>query len=322
MSLGDTITLSLVQMNSGPDRDANIARAAAHIDRAVETERPDLVVIPEFFNHPYVFNERDHEHLKRAEPETGPSITAMRAKAAEHRIHLIATLYEEESAGLYYDTAFVIDPKGAIVGKYRKVMPGLYLSLERMYFRFGSRFSVFQVGSWKIGIIICYDTFFPEHARCSAVNGAELIVVPFAAPRVGPWREMMITRAWENAVYFAPCNKVGARERLDLRRREHGHRPRGPSPGRCRQRRRRDHHRSAGPPSGVRGAPEEALLPRPPAGPLWAALRADGGHSRLSGNPCRIGGVGILPLEIACTGRSTEKAAVRATGTCRTRVGR
>ena len=209
MSLGDTITLSLVQMNSGPDRDANIAQAATHIDRAVETERPDLVVIPEFFNHPYVFNERDHEHLKRAEPGTGPSITAMRAKAAEHRIHLIATLYEEESAGLYYDTAFVIDPEGSIVGKYRKVMPGLYLSLERMYFRFGSRFSVFQVGSWKIGIIICYDTFFPEHARCSAVNGAELIVVPFAAPRVGPWREMMITRAWENAVYFAPCNKVG-----------------------------------------------------------------------------------------------------------------
>ena len=209
MSLGDTIKLSLVQMNSGPDRDANIAQAAAHIDRAVESEQPDLVVIPEFFNHPYVFNERDHEHLKRAEPATGPSITAMRAKAAEHRIHLIATLYEEESAGLYYDTAFVIDPQGDIVGKYRKVMPGLYLSLERMYFRFGSRFSVFQVGSWKIGIIICYDTFFPEHARCSAVNGAELIVVPFAAPRVGPWREMMITRAWENAVYFAPCNKVG-----------------------------------------------------------------------------------------------------------------
>ena len=61
----------------------------------------------------------------------------MRAKAAEHRVHLIATLYEEESAGLYYDTAFVIDPEGEIIGKYRKVMPGLYLSLERMYFRFG-----------------------------------------------------------------------------------------------------------------------------------------------------------------------------------------
>lgn len=209
MALGDGIRLSLVQMNSGPDRDANIARAAAHIDRAVETERADLVVIPEFFNHPYVFNERDHEHLKRAEPATGPSITAMRAKAAEHRIHLIATLYEEESAGLYYDTSFVIDPVGEVVGKYRKVMSGFYLGLERMYFRFGSRFPAFQVGSWKIGVIICYDTFFPEHARCSAVNGAELIVVPFAAPRVGLWREMMITRAWENAVYFAPCNKVG-----------------------------------------------------------------------------------------------------------------
>ena len=133
MSLGDTITLSLVQMNSGPDRDANIARAAAYRPAVEIAERPDLVVIPEFFNHFYVFNERDHEHLKRAEP-TGPSITAMRAKAAEHRIHL-RDAYEEESAGLYYDTAFVIDPKGAIVGKYRKVMPGLYLSLERFPLR-------------------------------------------------------------------------------------------------------------------------------------------------------------------------------------------
>ena len=275
MSLGDTIKLSLVQMNSGPDRDANIARAAAHIDRAVESEQPDLVVIPEFFNHPYVFNERDHEHLKRAEPATGPSITAMRAKAAEHRIHLIATLYEEESAGLYYDTAFVIDPQGDIVGKYRKVMPGLYLSLERMYFRFGSRFSVFQVGSWKIGIIICYDTFFPEHARCSAVNGAELIVVPFAAPRVGPWREMMITRAWENAVLLRALQQGRAGERLDLRRREHGRRPRGRGAGRCRERRRRDHHRNAGSPARLRGAPQEAVLPRPQAGPIRATVCAE-----------------------------------------------
>lgn len=133
----------------------------------------------------------------------------MRAKAREHGIHLVATLYEEASAGIYYYTAFAIDPAGEIAGRYRKVMPGLYLSLERMYFRFGSYFNVFRLGEWKVGIVICYGTFFPEHARCSAVNGAELLIMPFAAPKIGPWREMMVTRAWENAVYFAPCNKVG-----------------------------------------------------------------------------------------------------------------
>ena len=209
MTLSSEIRLSLVQMNSTDDRDENIERASAHIDTAVEQENPDLVVIPEFFNQPYIFNRRNHEYYDWAEPASGPSITRMREKAREHGIHLVATLYELDRPGLYYDTAFIIDPEGEIIGKFRKVMPGLYLSLERMYFRFGSHFPVFRIGEWRIGIVICYETFFPEHARCSAVNGAELIVVPFAAPKIGPWRELMITRAWENAVYFAPCNKVG-----------------------------------------------------------------------------------------------------------------
>jgi predicted amidohydrolase len=209
MTIANEMRLSLIQMNSGPDRDANVEKACEYIDQAIETHQSNLVVIPEFFNQPYVFNTRDQKNFQFAEPQSGYSISRMRKKARERNIYLIATLYEEESAGIYYDTAFVIDPNGEIIGKYRKVMPGLYLSLERIYFRFGSHFNVFQVGDWKVGIVICYDTFFPEHARCSAVNGAELIVVPFAAPKVGPWREMMITRAWENAVYFAPCNKVG-----------------------------------------------------------------------------------------------------------------
>ncbi len=209
MNIANEMRLSLVQMNSGPDRDANVEKASEYIDQAVENHRAQLVVIPEFFNHPFVFTERNQAHFSWAEPQSGYSISRMRKKAREHKIHLIATLFEEESAGIYYDTAFVIGPDGEIIGKYRKVMPGLYLSLERVYFRFGSHFRVFKIGDWKVGIIICYDTFFPEHARCSAVNGAELIIVPFAAPKIGPWQEMMMTRAWENAVYFAPCNKVG-----------------------------------------------------------------------------------------------------------------
>ena len=209
MSLPSEMRMSLVQMNSTLDREANLDKVCAYIDRTVAEDKPHLVVIPEFFNHHYVFQYRDHKYLDLAEPEDGYSLTRVREKAREHGIHLVATLYEEESAGIYYDTAFVVDPAGEIIGKYRKIMPGLYLSLERMYFRFGSYFPVFKVGEWRIGMVICYDTFFPEHARCVAVNGAELIVVPFAAPKVGPRREMMITRAWENAVYFTPCNKVG-----------------------------------------------------------------------------------------------------------------
>ena len=201
--------LCLIQMNSTPDHAENVARAAGYIDAAVAAALPDLVVVPEFFNHPYVFQYRDYRHIDEAESEDGIAISAMRAKAREHGIHIIATIFEEESAGICYDSAIVIDPAGEILGRYRKAHPAAVRSLEKIYFRYGSHFPVFRIGAWRVGINICYDTFFPESARCAAVNGAELIVVPFACPPIACWQETMRTRAFENGVYFAPCNKVG-----------------------------------------------------------------------------------------------------------------
>jgi N-carbamoylputrescine amidase len=201
--------LSLIQMNSTPDHGENVARAADYIDQAVANEKPDLVVVPEFFNHPYVFQYRDYKHIDEAESENDIAISTMRDKARQHGIHIIATIFEVESAGLYYDSAIVIDRTGAILGRYRKAHPAAVRSLEKIYFRYGSYFPVFKVDDWRVGINICYDTFFPESARCSTVNGAELIVVPFACPPIECWRETMRTRAFENGVYFAPCNKVG-----------------------------------------------------------------------------------------------------------------
>ncbi len=201
--------LALVQMNCARDRDDNVARACTHIDEAVSSAHPDLVVLPEFFNIPYVFQYRDYKYIDCAERDDGYTIARLRDKAREHRIHLVATIFEEEAAGIYYDAAMLIDPEGRIVGKYRKVHPAAVQSLEKIYFRYGSHFSVFRVGDWRVGINICYDASFPESARCSAINGAELIVVPYGSPARPWWREMMVTRAFENGVYFAPCNKVG-----------------------------------------------------------------------------------------------------------------
>jgi N-carbamoylputrescine amidase len=205
------MTLTLIQMRSVLDPSENIRKASDYVDEAVRTEKPDLVVLPEFFNTLYVFQYRDYKYIDYAERDTGPAITRMREKAVEHRIHIIATIFELEQAGICYDTAMVIDPQGEIIGKYRKVHPAAVNSLEKIYFRYGSHFPVVKVGDWRVGMNICYDTFFPESARCAAVNGAELIVVPFAAPTVSinQWRATMVTRAYENGVYFAPCNKVG-----------------------------------------------------------------------------------------------------------------
>lgn len=201
--------LSLIQMNSPDDRDTNLAKALERIDEAAETENPDLIVLPEFFNTLYVFQYRDYKYIDMAEPDDGPTIKAVAERARRHNCHIVATIYEFESAGIYYDAAIVIDPEGEIVGKYRKVQPAAVQSLEKIYFRYGSHFPVFRLGEWRLGINICYDTLFPESARCSALGGADLIVVPFAAPPQMLWRDIMRTRAFDNGVWFAPCNKVG-----------------------------------------------------------------------------------------------------------------
>jgi predicted amidohydrolase len=205
----DTMTLALVQMNSGEDRGENLAKAEAYVEQAACEHKADLVVVPEFFNIPYVFQWRDYAHIDRAERDDGPSISLMRRLASGLGVAVVATIFEEEAAGLCYDSAIFISRDGAIIGKYRKTHPAAVRSLEKIYFRYGSHFPVFRLGAWRVGAIICYDMFFPETARCVAVNGAELILAPFAAPPVNAWRPMMRTRAFENGAYVAPCNKVG-----------------------------------------------------------------------------------------------------------------
>ena len=202
--------LSLIQMNSTTDRDANVEKACAYIDQVVASESPDLIVVPEFFNILYVFQYWDLEHMVEAERDDGPTMSRVRDKARQHGVHIIATIFEEESAGLYYDTAMIVGPDGEIVGKYRKTHPAAVKSLEKVYFRYGARFPVFRIGEWRVAMNICYDSAFPETARCTTINGAELIVVPFASNRSHCWREQMIIRAFENGVYYAPCNKVGS----------------------------------------------------------------------------------------------------------------
>jgi N-carbamoylputrescine amidase len=204
-----TLRLALIQMQSKAGaRDENVAKACGYIDE-VASEAPDLIVLPEFFNHEYVFQFRDYAYIDCAEHESGYTIAAIREKAREHRTTICATIFEEQGPGVYFDTSFFIGPDGETIGKYRKTHPAAVQSLEKIYFRGGSRFPVVDVKGFKVGAVICYDHCFPETVRCCAVNGAELVVGPFAAPAFPTWDNLMITRAWENGVYLAPCNKVG-----------------------------------------------------------------------------------------------------------------
>ena len=127
----------------------------------------------------------------------------------QHGVWIVSTIFELARPGLYFDTAMLIGPDGGIAGKYRKVHPAALLSLEKIYFRGGSSFPVFQVEEWKVGFSICYDNLFPESCRCLAIRGAELIIAPYATPVDEPWENFLTTRALENGVFLAPCNHVG-----------------------------------------------------------------------------------------------------------------
>jgi N-carbamoylputrescine amidase len=201
--------ISLIQMNSrAGDRAVNVERAGQFVERAA-SEGADLVVLPEFFNCEYFPQYRDYKYMDYAEPESGFTTQSMRECAAKHRVWLISTIFEAARPGLYYDTAMLINPEGAIVGKYRKVHPAALLSLEKIYFRGGSSFPVFKMDDWTVGFSICYDNLFPESCRCLAIRGAELIIAPYATPVDDPWENFLTTRALENGVFLAACNHVG-----------------------------------------------------------------------------------------------------------------
>lgn len=201
--------ISIIQINSKEnDRDYNVEKARKWISRAART-KPNIIVLPEFFNTEYFPQYRDYKYYRYAEREDGYTISAIRALAQKHSLHIVATIYEEEMPGYYYDTAIIIDPQGNTVGKYRKVHPAAVKSLEKIYFRPGSKFHIFHINGWKVGIIICYDYRFPEAIRCLALLGAELVIIPFATPTTQMFSKALPTRAWENSLYIAACNKVG-----------------------------------------------------------------------------------------------------------------
>lgn len=215
----NTLRLALLQLNtSNEDLKENLVAASSAIDQAASAGA-DLAVLPEFFNLPYFAQSWDTSLFDLAETEDGPTLDMVRERARRHNIHIVATIYERRSAGVYFDTAFVVTPSGETLGRYEKVHPAAVKSLEKIYFRPGSDFPVWSINGVRVSVIICYDHFFPEAARCAMVNGADLLLGPFAAPKstTAMWKELMAVRAFENGMYMAPCNKVGYEGKWDFR---------------------------------------------------------------------------------------------------------
>ncbi|MEX0801868.1 MAG: nitrilase-related carbon-nitrogen hydrolase, partial [Candidatus Binatia bacterium] len=161
----DIVTLGLVQMSTSEDPGANLVKAMSRIRDAAK-KGAQIVCLQELFRSRYFCQSEDHRFFKLAETIPGPSTDALGSLAREQEIVIVASLFEKRSAGIYHNSAVIIDADGAIAGKYRKMhIPDDPLYFEKFYFTPGDLgFPSFQTRYARIGALVCWDQWFPEAA--------------------------------------------------------------------------------------------------------------------------------------------------------------
>lgn len=221
------MTVGLVQMSAGEDIKRNLDKAVAGIDSAAK-KGAAVVCLQELFRSRYFPRVEDAANFKLAETIPGPTTDVLGGVAKKKKVVVIAPLFEKRSAGIYHNTAVVIGSDGSILGKYRKMHvpddPGFY---EKFYFAPGDLgFLSFDTAVAKIGVLICWDQWFPEAARLTALSGAEILFYPTAIgwlPTEPPAVARAQRSAWElvqrghavaNGVYVAVPNRVGREGKL------------------------------------------------------------------------------------------------------------
>lgn len=217
-----SLRVGLVQQACTPDRAANIAASAAGIARAA-AQGARLVVLQELHTGPYFCQHEDPALFDLAEPIPGPSTEAFGALAREHGVVLVISLFERRAPGLYHNTAVVLEPDGRIAGRYRKMHipddPGYY---EKFYFTPGDLgFIPIDTAVGRLGVLVCWDQWYPEAARLMALAGADLLIYPTAigwAPEDDAAEQARQREAWvtvqrghavANGLPVIACNRVG-----------------------------------------------------------------------------------------------------------------
>ncbi len=214
--------LALVQMRCSPDPAENRARAVDKI-RAAAAQGANVVCLPELFASQYFCQSEDHANFALAEPIPGPSSDLMGGLAAELKLVIVASLFERRAAGLYHNTAVVHDADGTLLGRYRKMhIPDDPLYYEKFYFTPGDLgFRSWDTQRGKLGVCVCWDQWFPEAARLTALSGAQLLFYPtaigwhpgekeeFGHGQHSSWETIQRGHAIANGCYVAAVNRVG-----------------------------------------------------------------------------------------------------------------
>ena len=214
--------IGLVQMSCSTDPDANLEKAVIKIREAAQ-QGAQIVCLQELFRSQYFCREENHELFNLAESIPGPSTDAIGKVAKECGVVVIASLFERRAAGLYHNTAAVLDERGEIAGIYRKMhIPDDPLYYEKFYFTPGDLgFLNFDTKFGRLGVLVCWDQWYPEGARATALLGANILFYPTAIgwhphekAEYGPaqldaWRTIQRAHAIANGIYVAAVNRVG-----------------------------------------------------------------------------------------------------------------
>ena len=222
MSAPRRFSIGLVQMRCVADAATNVERAIAGV-RAAAGRGAQVVCLPELFRSLYFCQQEDAALFDLAEPVPGPTTQALAPIARETHAAIVASIFERRAAGVYHNTAVVLDADGEIRGLYRKMhIPDDPLFYEKFYFTPGDLgFRAFDTAAGRIGTLVCWDQWYPEAARLTALAGADVLFYPTAIgwhPRekaetgdaqVSAWQTMQRSHAIANGVYVAAVNRVG-----------------------------------------------------------------------------------------------------------------
>jgi N-carbamoylputrescine amidase len=221
------VTVGLVQMSAGDDIRLNLDKAIQGITAAAR-KGAGIVCLQELFSSRYFPQTEDAENFNLAEPIPGPTTDALGRLAKKKKIVIIGSIFEKRSVGVYHNTAVIFGADGSIVGKYRKMhIPDDPCFYEKFYFAPGDLgFLSFDTEVGRVGALICWDQWFPEAARLTALSGAEILFYPTAIgwlrterpdaakAQRNAWELIQRGHAVANGVYVAVVNRVGREGKL------------------------------------------------------------------------------------------------------------
>ena len=216
------VKIRLLQHACSGDPGANLKKTLALADAAAK-RGANIICTQELFRSQYFCQSEDYENFKLAERIPGPTTEAFQKFAKKRGVVVVASLFEKRASGLYHNTAVVIDADGALLGSYRKMhIPDDPLYYEKFYFTPGDTgFRAWKTTFGTIGVLICWDQWYPEAARLTALQGAEIIFYPTAIgwhPREkkaqgdvqhGAWETVQRAHAVANGCFVAACNRIG-----------------------------------------------------------------------------------------------------------------